>query len=263
MYPAIPAATLILLRDRPDLPPEMPMVERAAHLAFAANRMVFPGGRLDPDDRSIAARPELLLDGPAIDEDELAHRIAAIRETIEEIGLAPAIQGIADAALLAELRDALHRGELFSEILARNRLRIDPHVVHPYARWRPDHALPRRFDTRFYIARAPLIGEATADGRESSRCVWGSARDHIAAGGLIFPTLCNLERLALVADFEEAVAFARRYPPTVVTPWREQREGICWLHIPEELGYPVTRQRLAEVDRGSDASRPSSTRTPG
>ena len=47
MTNAIPAATLILLRDVPGGAPEIPMVGRGAHLAFAASRMVFPGGRVD------------------------------------------------------------------------------------------------------------------------------------------------------------------------------------------------------------------------
>ena len=187
MYDAIPAATLILLRDVPGAAPELPMVGRGAHLAFAASRMVFPGGRIDSDDRMIASRPEFLVEGPAIDLDDLAHRIAAIRETIEEIGLAPAVSGIEDVALLAAVRVALHGGEPLSLILERCSLRIDPHQIHPFARWRPDHELSRRFDTRFYIARAPEIGEAIADGTESSHCVWGSAESHLAAGAMIFP----------------------------------------------------------------------------
>src|SRR5215207_3203649 len=104
MHDAIPAATLILLRDVPGGAPELPMVGRGAHLAFAASRMVFPGGRIDDDDRLLAMRSELLVDGPAIDPDDLAHRIAAVRETIEEIGLAPAVSGIDDVAMLAAVR---------------------------------------------------------------------------------------------------------------------------------------------------------------
>lgn len=91
MSDAIPAATLILLRERPDAAPEIPMIGRGAHLAFAANRMVFPGGRVDADDHHVATSPALLADGPQIEPDDLAHRIAAIRETIEEIGLAPGV----------------------------------------------------------------------------------------------------------------------------------------------------------------------------
>jgi hypothetical protein len=53
---AIPAATLILMRasDRGG-PPEILMLERAETMAFAAGALVFPGGRIDPEDHSMAA----------------------------------------------------------------------------------------------------------------------------------------------------------------------------------------------------------------
>ncbi|MES2497034.1 MAG: NUDIX hydrolase [Pseudomonadota bacterium] len=263
MPPAIPAATIILLRDRPGSPPEIPMVGRGAHLAFAASRMVFPGGRVDPDDRQLADRSDLLVAGPAIDPEDLSNRITAIRETIEEIGLAPGVDGVLDAAQIMTMRQALHAGNPLSGIIESLGLRIDPHAIHPFARWRPDHELSRRFDTRFYIARAPEIGEACADGHESSHLVWATAEQHLANRALIFPTIRNLERISQVADFDDAVAFASRYPIDLVTPWIETRDGEHWLCIPDRLGYPVTVAPLADVDRDSDPNRPSITLNPG
>src|SRR6266567_8709227 len=79
---AIPAATLIVVRDRADGPPDLLMVERAEGMAFAAGALVFPGGRIDDADRRLSDR--LGVDAAAV---------AAIRETIEEtavpVGLAP------------------------------------------------------------------------------------------------------------------------------------------------------------------------------
>jgi 8-oxo-dGTP pyrophosphatase MutT (NUDIX family) len=263
MHPAIPAATLILLRDRPGSAPEIPMVGRGAHLAFAASRMVFPGGRVDDDDRLFAAKPELLVDGPGLDADDLAHRVTAIRETIEEIGLAPEIEGLESAEQLAAVRAALHAGEPFSLVLERHWLRLNPHGLVPFARWLPEHELKRRFDTRFYIARAPALGEASADGTESTHIVWGSAADLLASAEMIFPTIRNLERVGLAHSFDEAVALAGRYPIDVVTPWFEEHDGERWLHIPTHLGYPVDRQRISEVQRDAAPTRPSITREPG
>lgn len=76
---AIPAATLVVIRDRADGPPELLMVERPRTMAFAAGAMVFPGGRIDPADGEGA--PTLL---------DAAAR-AAVRETAEETGLEVAI----------------------------------------------------------------------------------------------------------------------------------------------------------------------------
>ena len=72
MDDAIPAATLIVVRDRPDGPPELLMVERSEGMAFAAGALVFPGGRIDAADR--ASRSEL----------GATRAVAAIRETVEE-----------------------------------------------------------------------------------------------------------------------------------------------------------------------------------
>ncbi|MBP8233492.1 NUDIX hydrolase [Rhizorhabdus sp.] len=257
------AATLILLREQADGPPEIPMIGRSAQMRFAASRMVFPGGRLDTGDFSLAARRDLLVDGDRFDEVEIAHRVAAIRETIEEIGLAPCVEGLDSPDQIATLRQALHAGKAFAQLLEEHRLRLMLGDLHPFSRWRPDHAMPHRFDTRFYIARAPNLGKAVADGGESVYCRWGTAADHLARGGLIFPTQRNLERIAMASSWTDATAIAARYPMEVVTPWVEERDGVPWLHIPEHLGYPVTAQLLSEVDRAMDPRRVPRTSAPG
>ena len=264
MNEPIPAATLILLRDMPGgAPPQIPMIGRGAHLTFAANRMVFPGGQIDDDDRLLARRTDLLVEGAELDEEEIAHRIAAIRETIEEIGLAPGIERLENTAQLADIRAALHSGEPLSLILERHYLRLDPHIIHPFARWLPSFAMKRRFDTRFYIARSPELGEAVADGTESTHITWGSAADHLASGKMIFPTIRNLERIGLAADFDSALALARRYPIDMVTPWIEHRDGEDWMCIQSHLGYPIVCDRLAKAERDTGPINSSTTLTPG
>ena len=61
----IPAATLVIFRDRPDAPPELLMVERAKAMAFAGGAMVFPGGRIDPGDHILAQASGAGEDGAA------------------------------------------------------------------------------------------------------------------------------------------------------------------------------------------------------
>lgn len=72
---AIPAATLVVIRDSAAGPPELLMVERPRTMAFAGGAMVFPGGRIDPCDWEGAGALE-----------QAAAR-AAVRETAEETGL--------------------------------------------------------------------------------------------------------------------------------------------------------------------------------
>lgn len=247
---AIPAATVVIFRDAPTGgAPELLMVERAAAMAFAAGAVVFPGGRVDAGDIALAAT----LGGDA---DEAAARIAAVRETIEEVGLAIGLSPAPTAAAIATMRTALHAGTPLGEVLANAGLRLSLDALVPFARWRPAHRHLRIYDTRFYLARLPADAPvATADETETVRLFWATAAQVLAdcAGGrasAIFPTLRNLERLARFASFEEAEADARAHPVEVVTPWIEERGDVEHLCIPEGLGYPVTAEPLTATRRG-------------
>src|SRR3712207_4253396 len=96
----IPAATLILMRPPPAGAPHLLMMERTKSMAFAAGALVFPGGRIDPDDEALAERL-----GDASEQG--AARIAAIRETIEETGIAPAFASPPAPELVRDLRGEL------------------------------------------------------------------------------------------------------------------------------------------------------------
>src|SRR3546814_11578053 len=87
MVDAIPAATVIIVRDLPR-GHEVLMIERHTQLAFAGGAAVFPGGRIDDDDRRIAALPDICAIPSNVETDDAAGRIAAIRESLEETGLA-------------------------------------------------------------------------------------------------------------------------------------------------------------------------------
>lgn len=241
---AIPAATLIVMRASSDGPLELLMVQRSRAMAFAAGALVFPGGRVDPGDHVLA---EAL-------GDEGAARIAAIRETLEEAGLAVGLD-LPDGALMP-LRAALANGEPFGPAVASAGGTLHPERLVPFARWRPSHRAARVFDTRFYLATLPADAPpASVDGTENDRLLWTSARDVLAeadAGraAVIFPTRCNLERLALFADHDAAVADACAHPIPTISPWIEDRDGEQWLCIPDGLGYPVTVVRRASIVRG-------------
>ncbi len=245
----IPAATLVLLRDRADAAPELLMIERAGGMAFAPGALVFPGGRVDPADHALAATLN------PTDPDDDAARIAAIRETVEEVGIAVGLLPPPDRAALGTLRAGLAAGEPIAPLLAAAGLRLDLPALCPFARWLPAFYGHRVYDTRFYLARAPDDAAAAADGGESVRAIWTTADAALAdadAGHhrIIFPTRRNLERLALAADHAAACAGAVRYPLAPITPRIETRDGEDWLCIPEDRGYPVTAQRMATVQRG-------------
>lgn len=250
------AATLIILRDSLDGgPPEALMLQRSKVMSFAAGAIVFPGGRVDPADVVLAEHL-----APDLAPQDAAARIAAIRETVEEAGIAIGLTPQPSEQVLESMRAALHAGDALGGLLDRYGLSLDFDALVPFARWCPGRAeragISRIFDTRFYVARAPEGAHlATADTTENVRLRWSSAVQTIAdcdAGRevAIFPTRRNLERLALGNSHDAVVALARDYPLEMVTPWTEIRDGEVHLCIPDHLGYPVTSQVRDTIRRG-------------
>lgn len=248
----IPAATLVIFRKGRSGPaPEILMVVRSRDMSFAGGMAVFPGGRVDQADRELAARlvaPEL--------QDETAHRIAAVRETLEETGLAIGLSGAIDAARAVEMRRlSLERQEL-APVLDAFDLTLELDALTPFARWLPlGMAHNRIFDTLFYLADLGTGSvEIEVDATENTRLFWVSASDALAMAdrgeiSLIFPTRRNLERLAQFGDFGAAAEHARATPVRAITPQIVEEDEGHFLTIPEGLGYPVTREPLDSVRR--------------
>jgi len=143
---AIPAATLILVRERSDGPPELLMVERAAGMAFAAGAWVFPGGRIDEADQQLAQTYKGFEDGAA--------RIAAIRETLEETAIPAALFAPPRPEHCLEIQAALAAEQHFADVIEQAGLSLDLEALTPFARWVPRFHAKRRFDTLFFVARA-------------------------------------------------------------------------------------------------------------
>jgi 8-oxo-dGTP pyrophosphatase MutT (NUDIX family) len=243
---SIPAATLIVIRDREDSPPDLLTVTRAKKMTFAGGAIVFPGGRIDDSDHwPVHAR----------DFDDSASRIAAIRETLEESGIPAGLSPLPDPKLTRELQNALHLGDAFATILSANGIGLNLAALTPFTRWKPAFKHARVFDTLFYLVRAPH-GEWIPRHQpgECEAVEWMSAIDALeriehGTASAIFPTKRNLERLALFASYDEAVADAARHPVELITPWIEQRDGQDHVCIPQGLGYPVTAEPLATAFR--------------
>lgn len=241
----IPAATLVLMRA--GRPPEILMMERASTMAFAAGALVFPGGRIEPGDHEAAAAFPDVADAAA--------RIAAIRETIEETGVAAGLTPLPDMATAVMLREGLSGGAPFAALVEDAGLKLDLGALTPFARWCPNFREKRRFDTMFFLAQAPLgLPRHSADATESVRTFWASAAAVLAevdAGRahVIFPTRRNLERLARFASIEEARADAAAHPVRKITPWVEERGGTPHVCIPEDAGYPVISEPLETARR--------------
>ena len=240
---AIPAATLITARERPGRPPELLMVERGEAMAFAAGALVFPGGRIDTPDKLVAG-------------DRSAARVAAIRETIEETAIPAAIAPVPSPALALEMQRRLLADEPIAEMLVQAGLAFELDALTPFARWVPKFHATRRFDTLFYLARAPAGDwEPNIVEGECAAACWVSAeealeRDRGGGARLIFPTRRNLERLAQHSTFEQMRDDALAHPVEPISPWVEEVGGQSFITIPDGIGYPVTREKLDGLWRG-------------
>jgi 8-oxo-dGTP pyrophosphatase MutT (NUDIX family) len=246
---AIPAATLVVWRDTEpgsNAAPDILVVERSAKMAFAAGAIVFPGGRIDSADRELAT---------AIGRPDDAARITAIRETIEETAIAPALGGSMDPDLGRELQQALIGGADFGHLLASHQLLLDLDALTPFTRWMPAFKHARKFDTLFYLTRAPQGDwQPCPQPGECEAAEWASATallDRIARGGgsAIFPTKRNLERLAQHRDLPAAIADAQAHSLETIIPWIEEIGGEPHVRIPDGRGYPVISEPLATAFR--------------
>jgi len=242
---AIPAATLVVWRDGP-AGPEILVVERSARMAFAAGAIVFPGGRIDAADRELAQ---------ALGQANEAAKITAIRETIEESGVIAGLTGPIGPALGLTLQAALNEGADFGELLAAHRLTVDLDALTAFARWMPAFKQPRKFDTLFFLARAPS-GDWPPN-PQAGECVaaeWAGPADlldRVARGeaNAIFPTKRNLERLAGHPGYEDALIDARAHSLETIIPWVEDVDGEPHVRIPGDRGYPVTSEPLTTAFR--------------
>lgn len=148
------AASLILL-DMSETVPRVLMGRRHANLRFMPDKFVFPGGRVEPGDTTVAAA-DVLNESVAARLGMRNHRnapaphalaLAAIRETFEETGL---LIGTKAAAPASEAPD------VWRSFVSLGYLPRIGHLSFLARAVTPPH-LPRRFDTRFFIADAASI----------------------------------------------------------------------------------------------------------
>ena len=255
--PAVPrlAATLLLARDGA-AGIEVLMVRRHDASGFAAGAMVFPGGVVhaeDADPRLCARCQGLDRLPPAL----ASAGVAAIRETFEECGVLLArraagsplagapIAGAAHADLVARHQTAVAaHAEAWLDMILAEDLEVACEQLVPFAHWITPESRPKRFDTHFFLAPAPVDQIAAHDAHEAVEALWVEPRALVAAADagtyrLVFATRMNLLKLAASPTVEAALAAARAARIVTVVPRSEQRAEGLVMCIPLEAGYGV------------------------
>lgn len=243
------AATVILARP----PFELYLTRRTAKAAFAPDAFVFPGGTVEAQDatpevrsRSVGLDDEriarefraeipltLASSEPAIDADSARSLlIAALRELFEEAGilLARTRAGAAlDAAAsdweaIAAQRTTVREGQTsFATFLSAHDWFADASALTLFSHWITPPSEPRRYNTHFFLARAPAGQAAGADLSETHDGIWiapARALELHREGRmhLVYPTIKHLERLAAFESLDAALAYARSKPVLTIMP---------------------------------------------
>jgi 8-oxo-dGTP pyrophosphatase MutT (NUDIX family) len=234
----VPAATLVLLRDRSAGGFDILLMERHAKSKFAAGDYVFPGGKLTSDDNppdalrwcagldaAAAAKTLDLADANLA----VAHWIGVIRETFEEVGvlLATAADGgparIA-AGRLAECRSACQAdNRAFWELVKGENLKLATDRLVYFAHWITPEGQPLRFDTRFFAAPMPPDQSPTGDGKEVTDLRWLAPDEALDAQkrgeiSLRNPTIKNLMLFTEATSGADALARLRGRTVTTIAP---------------------------------------------
>jgi 8-oxo-dGTP pyrophosphatase MutT (NUDIX family) len=252
---AVPAATVLIVRDG-EMGLEVFMVKRHHQIDFVAGALVFPGGKTSKGD--LDAGLDEYADGISARSSEMrALAATAIREAFEESGILLARDSatgkIIDAVRLETLqphRHSLEKGErTLLEMLRAENLRLACDELVPFAHWVTPKMMPKRFDTHFFLARAPVGHAGHHDGRESVDSIWIRPQEAIEdrkKWNVIFPTKLNLMKLARSKTVDEAMSAARAAPPVTVEPWVEEGPDGNILRIRGDAGYEQTSAAMRD-----------------
>jgi 8-oxo-dGTP pyrophosphatase MutT (NUDIX family) len=248
---ARPAATIVLMRDG-SYGLEVFMVVRHHAIDFASGALVFPGGRVDENDFALAANPALCPNPENLPTEAMAFRLAAIRETFEECGVLFARPShstyLIDSAALLDV-ERTHRAPLaqaridFASVLTAHDLLPATDLLTHFAHWITPRNQPKRYDTHFFLAKAPPEHLAVHDGEEAVDSIWIAPREALSETAvgrfkLVFATQMNLMKLAGFATAAEAIAAAKAAAVVTVLPEPSKIDDTRrLLRIPIEAGY--------------------------
>ncbi|HTN27770.1 MAG TPA: MBL fold metallo-hydrolase [Burkholderiales bacterium] len=234
------------------------MLQRTRGAAFLPGAYVFPGGAIDATDRDprAARRVTGLTDSQAsaklgLAEGGLAYWIAAARECFEEAGILIATQkdgrtvAPERARALEEWREPMNAGKrIFADLLEQEDLYVPADGLAYFSHWITAAGRPRRFNTRFFVARAPLGQDGAHDQSETVHSFWISPREALERHErneieVIFPTRTSLADIANFTTASAALEYAHGLGDIEVNAavWALDHEGSARLFRRSDPAY--------------------------
>jgi glyoxylase-like metal-dependent hydrolase (beta-lactamase superfamily II)/8-oxo-dGTP pyrophosphatase MutT (NUDIX family) len=184
------ASTIVVVREA-GTQMEVLLLERHSGASAFAGAYVFPGGTLEEADRDarvmrrvVGVTPQEADARLSVTSGALSFWVAAARECYEEAGILLAVDQHGQpvdpqrVSALAPRREALNAGHLaFCDFLEQENLFVPASQIVYFAHWVTPPVRPRRFDTRFFMMRAPQGQSVQHDNTETVKSAWLSARD--------------------------------------------------------------------------------------
>ena len=263
-----PASTVILVRELDEEKElQVYLLKRSGKSGFFPGSYVFPGGTLDPDewennlwqDHLDLSVEELSAKfGPVLPINALIpYGVAAVRETLEEAGvfLAKRQTGISESS-----ENVCERPNLESQVSGWFRRKVLEEgwnlsfsKLFPWSHWITPEAMPKRFDTRFFLALMPVGQVCRPDERETTQGVWISplkALEANARGEILLspPTLVTLHGLLSFESLEALIEAAKtRFWGDPIRPILFLKKGERFLIEPWDPDYGQ-EPKIGEVD---------------
>ena len=197
------------------------LLRRNSRAGFVPGAYVFAGGRVDASDADSGAlaridgltaeRAARRLGLPDGDPPAIAYYVAAVREAFEETGILVGVESRLGQPRLAQIRDDLLEDRIgFGDALARIDSRIAGDVLEYLAHWITPELEPRRYDARFFAARAPEGAEPIVDAREMTHALWVTPSEGVKGAEtgdlpMILPTVQTLRQLAAFGSSVEVL----------------------------------------------------------
>ncbi|OMJ88070.1 hypothetical protein SteCoe_10053 [Stentor coeruleus] len=240
------SASLIICRERPNHPWEILMIKRKSNITFS-NAMVFPGGSLDNEDtypewHNIIGCSTDTIPSTSFSEkiDLTSLRIAAIRETWEEIGV-----------LLSKTKSKPPASNSLLETCKTYNIIPSIEKLHFLTRIIAPAYVGKRFDTTFFIS---IEGEQEIilDNIEADNYIWGTPdyfiNEYMANRMIIWvPQLFILKKISAFRNLSEVfhgASFFNKIPNLFQT--KDYYDKKFLFYLPGDYRHDLTSLDIKE-----------------
>ena len=285
LFPLIPAATAILLREVKGRL-ETLLLRRSAELSFVGGKWVFPGGRTDPSDYPYAHTPEehggqgaaagasdyprtnyartpsAPSGYPRTASSERRRKTTSETAAAESAPVSVSPQKSPAAGRWGRSYTAA-KAAAVRETLEETGLRINPAGLAPYSHWLPPAFVSQQFATWFFLTQAP-DGQVRIDCEEIKEAAWlppAEALERHSRGELavVPPTYVTLLSLAGFHSIGEAMKHAAsREPPFYETALLSLPDGGEVAIWKDDAAF----EAALEIQSGSPSGNPQAQAPP-